>query len=108
MKENLKELSEIVAKANDLFFERNKTVDTLMGIMDKTLRQQGMKADAITIDCVIKNKKIVLLLHDEKPNSVNVTLGDKTGVIYSSVQLELNDVTIEHMLQIMEENFITS
>ncbi len=58
MKESLKELSEIVAKANDIFYDRNKNVDTLMGIMDKTLRKQGMNADAITIDCIAVNKKI--------------------------------------------------
>jgi hypothetical protein len=52
MKTTLNNLSEIVAKANDLFFNKFDTVDTIMGIMDKTLRKQGMKADAITIDCI--------------------------------------------------------
>jgi hypothetical protein len=65
MKSKLKKLSEIVAKANDLFYSKFDNIDTLMGIMDKTLRNQGMRADAITIDCIALDKKIVMLIHDD-------------------------------------------
>jgi len=108
MKETLKELSEIVAQANDLFYERNKSVDTLMGIMDKTLRKQGMNADAITIDCIASNKKIVLVLHDSKPDLVDIALGDKTGEIHSSKVHVLKDVSITQLLDIMEVNFLNA
>ncbi|WP_019027428.1 hypothetical protein [Colwellia piezophila] len=106
MKESLSNLSEIVAKANDLFFERNKNVDTLMGIMDKTLRKQGMSADAITIDCISMNKKIVLVLHDSKPELVDIAFGDKAGVIHSSTELVLKELSINQIVEMMEENFI--
>jgi len=105
MKESLNALSEIVAKANDLFFERNKNIDTLMGIMDKTLRKQGMAADAITIDCIAMDKKIVLVLHDSKPESVDIALGNKAGDIHSSAEHVLKDMTIEYVLAMMEDNF---
>ena len=106
MKESLKELSEIVAKANDIFYDRNKKVDTLMGIMDKTLRKQGMNADAITIDCIAVNKKIVLVLHDSKPDLVDIALGDKVGVVHSSTEYELKNVNIVQILDMMEKNFL--
>lgn len=106
MKETLSNLSEIVAKANDLFFERHKSIDTLMGIMDKTLRKQGMAADAITVDCLSIDKKIVLLLHDDKPDTVDIALGDKAGAIFSSEQQQLSEMTVERMLALMELNFI--
>lgn len=105
MKDTLKALSEIVANANDLFYERNKSVDTVMGIMDKTLRKQGMSADAITIDCISQNKKIVLVLHDSKPDFVDIALGDKAGVIHSSAKHLLKDINISHILEMMEDNF---
>ena len=108
MKETLKELSEIVAQANDIFYERYKSVDTLMGIMDKTLRKQGMNADAITIDCISIDKKIVLVLHDSKPDLVDIALGDKTGEIHSSKEYVLKDVSISQILEIMEINFINT
>ncbi|PKG81690.1 hypothetical protein CXF85_17095 [Colwellia sp. 75C3] len=106
MKETLKELSEIVAQANDIFFERHKNVDTLMGIMDKTLRKQGMNADAITIDCIAINKKIVLVLHDSKPDLVDIALGDKAGDVHSSSEHVLKDVSISQIITMMEENFL--
>ncbi|MFQ3264323.1 MAG: transcription antitermination factor NusA-like protein [Colwellia sp.] len=106
MKETLKKLSEIVAQANDIFYERNKSVDTLMGIMDKTLRKQGMQADAITIDCIATDKKIVLVLHDSKPDLVDIALGDKAGVVDSASEHLLKDVTIIQIIAMMEENFL--
>jgi len=107
MKDSLKSLSEIVANANDQFFQRNKNLDTLMGIMDKNLRKQGMNADAITIDCIAVNKKLVLVLHDSKPTVVDIALGDKEGVVHSSAEYELSGVTISSVLKLMEDNFLT-
>ncbi len=89
MKSTLHNVSEIVARANDMFYKKFDNIDTLMGIMDKTLRNQGMKADAITIDCIALDKKIVILIHDEKPNSVDIALGNKKGDIYSSLEYEI-------------------
>jgi len=106
MNKKLKQVSEIVAQANDSFFERNKNIDTLMGIMDKTLRKQGMPADAITIDCISLDKKIVFLLHDAKPNSVNIALGNKAGEIESSSDHELAQLSITSVLALLEDTFI--
>lgn len=107
MKSTLNNLSEIVAKANDLFYSKFDNIDTLMGIMDKTLRNQGMKADAITIDCIALDKKIVILIHDEKPDFVNIALGNKEGEIYSSSEYKLTKLSEAAILEIMEVNFIT-
>ena len=57
MKEPLKTVAELVAQANDQFNSQYQ-VDTLLGILDKTLRQQGMASDAVTIDCFAQNKKL--------------------------------------------------
>ncbi|MBL1319838.1 MAG: hypothetical protein COA63_002080 [Methylophaga sp.] len=105
MNSKLQDLSEIVARANDLFYSKVEHIDTLMGIMDKTLRKQGMKADAITIDCVVLDKKIVLLLHDDKPDVVSITLGNKEGEIYSSSEYELAQVSEAFIMEIMQVNF---
>lgn len=102
----LKKLSEIVARANDLFYSKFEHIDTLMGIMDKTLRAQGLKADAITIDCISQDKKIVFLMHDDKPNIVGIALGNKEGDIHSSSQYELAEISEAVIVEIMEVNFI--
>ena len=107
MKKALQNLSEIVAKANDVFYSKFDHVDTLMGIMDKTLRNQGIRADAITIDCIALDKKIVILLHDDKPDVVNIALGNKEGDIYSSSEYELAKLSETALVEIMETNFIS-
>ena len=106
MKKALQNLSAIVAKANDVFYSKFEHVDTLMGIMDKTLRNQGIRADAITIDCIALDKKIVILLHDDKPDVVNIALGNKEGDIYSSSEYELAELSEAAIVEIMETNFI--
>jgi len=107
MKRKLQNLSEIVARANDVFYSKFDNIGTLMGIMDKTLRNQGIKADAITIDCIALDKKIVLLLHDDKPDVVDIALGNKEGDIYSSSEYELVKISETVIVGIMEENFIS-
>jgi hypothetical protein len=107
MNSTLKILSEIVAQANDLFYNKFENIDTLMGIMDKSLRKQGLKADAITIDCISQNKKIVVLIHDEKPDVVEIALGNKEGDIYSSSEYAINELSEAIIVEIMELNFIS-
>lgn len=106
MNNRLQQLAEVVAKANDIFFEKYQNVDTLMGIMDKTLRQQGMATDAVTIDCITLDKKIVLLVHDNKPDVIDVALGNKAGEIFSSSQHPNSALCHTTILRIMEKNFI--
>ncbi|MDH5357577.1 MAG: hypothetical protein OEW63_03000, partial [Gammaproteobacteria bacterium] len=103
----LQNLSEIVARANDAFYSKFDNVDTLMGVMDKALRNQGIKADAITIDCIALDKKIVILLHDDKPDAVDIALGNKEGDIYSSSEYELIKISEAVIVGIMESNFIS-
>jgi len=108
MRETLKTVSEVIAKANDTFYSKHTKVDTLIGIIDKALRNQGMNADAVTIDAPTLDKKIVYLLHDEKPNTVDVAFGNKDGDINASSVIELSNVTQESVLQMMELNFLAS
>lgn len=106
MKSKLIHLSEMVAKANDQFSSNFDSIDTLMGIMDKTLRNKGMAADAITIDCKSQNKKIVLLIHDAKPDVVEIALGNKAGDIYSSSEYACNELSAAVIEEVMATNFL--
>ncbi|NQY27043.1 MAG: hypothetical protein HRT92_07680 [Piscirickettsiaceae bacterium] len=107
MKSKLQQLSEMVAKAIDVFESKSENIDTIMGIIDKSLRNQGMKADAITIDCIALDKKIVILLHDDEPDEVDIALGNKEGDIYSSSKYQLAKISETVIVGIMEVNFIS-
>jgi len=106
MKPTLKNLSEIVASASDLFYVKFENINTVMGIMDKNLRNQGIKADAITIDCIEQDKKIVLLIHDDKPSVVSIALGNKAGDIHSSSEYAVSEISEAVVVEIMEENLV--
>lgn len=105
MTPQIKALSEIIAQANDLFYEENKKYDTVIGIMDKVLRTQGMNADAISIDCIPLNKKIVFLIHDDKPHLVDIAFGNKSGEITSSLQPQLTEVTVSQVVEYLNQFF---
>jgi hypothetical protein len=106
MNSTLKKLSETIAEANDVFDARYKDVDTMLGIMDQALRKQGINADAVTIDCLRLNKKIVFLLHDDKPDFVDIAFGNKEGDIQSSSEYDLNQISVEKVIGVMEDNFL--
>jgi len=106
MTPTLNALAEVIAKANDQFAEKHQTVDTVIGIMDKGLRQQGMAAEALTIDAVTLDKKIVLLVRDETLDVVEVALGNRAGDIFSSEQYENTRLNVELVSTIMEGYFL--
>lgn len=108
MNATLKNLSEIVASANDLLYARFKNINTIMGIMDQNLRHQGIHADAITIDCLALDKKIVIFIHDAKPNTVDIALGNKAGDIHSCTTHAISDISETFMLQLMQASFMAS
>jgi hypothetical protein len=53
------------------------------------------------------HKKIVTLIHDDKPDVVNIALGNKDGDIYSSSEYELVKKPETIIVVIMEANFIS-
>lgn len=107
MTPKLKDLSEIIAAANDAFFNLYTDINTSIGIMDKVLRQQGMNSDAVIINCITNNKKIVFLLHDEKPETVDVALGNNGGDVETSKQYNLAELDVKKTLDIMKENLVS-
>ncbi|WP_448212251.1 hypothetical protein [Colwellia sp. MEBiC06753] len=106
MTPKLNAMAEVVAKANDQFMDKHKLVNTLMGIIDKNLRKQGMAADAITIDAVELDKKIVFLLRDLDQESVEVALGNKAGEIFSTQQYLIKSLDVAAVVTLFEQNFL--
>lgn len=106
MKITLKDMSEIVAQASDLFIEKHKNISTAMGIIDQALRKQGIPADGVIIDCLVQKKKVVFFLHDSKPDSVEVAFGNKEGDIFSSCEYLRKDLGVHKILGILEESFV--
>jgi len=107
MTPKLEAFAERVAQANDQLMEKHQLVNTLMGIMDKALRQQGLAADAVTIDAVELDKKVVFLLRDQDDSCVEVALGNKAGEIFQTQQFPLSDLKTEIIVQILEDTLLS-
>ncbi|REL35912.1 hypothetical protein [Thalassotalea euphylliae] len=107
MSPKLSAFAEVIAKANDALMAKHQRLDTLMGIIDKTLRQQGMAADAITIDAPSLDKKIVFLLPDIEPEQVEVAYGNKAGDIHRKERVAIVSLDIEQAQSMMESYFFT-
>lgn len=56
-------------------FQRDfKDIDPVVGIM-RSLRDSGFAADAMTIDCMRSGKRIICILHDDNPDTVDYQFG---------------------------------
>ena len=106
MKPRLKEVSDIIAQANDQFYAKHSGIDTILGLIDKALRSQGMHADAVTIDVAGHDIKMVFLIHDHKPDSVDMALGNKAGDISHSSTIPNDTLSIHYVVQLMEQYFL--
>lgn len=65
----LKALTEMMTNVADQI-KLTLNVTLLVGISHK-LRAMGIPADTITIDCLKSNKRILIVLHDQQPYTVN-------------------------------------
>lgn len=101
-------MSEVVASAVDLFSIKFNNIGPIMGLIDKGLRKQGVEADAVTIDCIALDKKIVILIHDDKPDVVGIALGNKDGDVYSTSDHAIVDISEDFILETMEDYFVLS
>ncbi len=59
-------LSEIVSDAHAKIQQDFADINPVIGVM-QGMRKMGIPADVITIDCLVTNKRILVILHDEHP-----------------------------------------
>ena len=64
--EPLKRLSELASDAHARLQKECADINPVVGIR-RGMRDNGIPADAMTIDCLASGKRIVLVLHDHKP-----------------------------------------
>lgn len=103
----LQTIAQIIAAGNDVFNQKHPSVITQMGIIDKTFRNKGIPADAVTIENKAANLKIIFFIHDEKPGVITITIGDKEGNIFSNKEVNNSDLSEESVSSIFSDNLLT-
>ena len=66
----LKTLCDNVTEAHTRIQTDFKDINPVVGVSQK-MRDIGVPADAMTIDCLKTGKRIILVLHDQQPDIVN-------------------------------------
>jgi hypothetical protein len=69
-------LSDIAGAAQTKIQQDFTDINPVIGL-NSGLRQNGFAADIITIDCLLSGKRVMLLLHDDKPEEVAYQFGYK-------------------------------
>ncbi len=62
-------LSDIASEAQRNIQQMHASIEPVIGIRQQ-MRQQGIPADVLTIDCNSRQKRITLICHDEQPQQV--------------------------------------
>lgn len=65
----LKTLSDIVTDAHARIQASRTDINPVVGLR-RGMRESGVPADALTIDCLQSGRRIVLILHDQHPDAV--------------------------------------
>lgn len=70
---NLKTLCDLTTEAHTRIQQDFKHINPVVGV-SKKMRDIGVPADAMTIDCLSTGKRIIIILHDQEPDIVNYQL----------------------------------
>jgi hypothetical protein len=60
-------LSEIASEAHAKIQQDFVDINPVIGVM-QGMRKMGIPADVLTIDCLVTNKRILIILHDGHPD----------------------------------------
>lgn len=66
-------LCDIATEAHSWIQRDFKEINPIVGVNQK-MRENGVPADAMTIDCLKSRKRIILILHDQHPDIISYQL----------------------------------
>jgi hypothetical protein len=70
----LEALSEHITSAHARIQQQHEDINPVVGV-NRQMRKSGIPADAMTIDCLKTNRRILIILHDEQPDIVHYQFG---------------------------------
>ncbi|MBW4934098.1 hypothetical protein [Marinobacter sp. F4206] len=101
----LKALSDMASDAHTRIQAAHEHINPVVEVR-RGMRDAGIPADVMTIDCLRTRRRINLILHDEQPGSLLyqfVTIEDEVGDSFQSMALA--DVTIQTLVDWMQDYF---
>lgn len=70
IEDQLSKLCDLASEALNFIQRDFKHLNPVIGV-NRNMRDRGIPADAVTIDCLKSGKRIIIILHDHQPTMVN-------------------------------------
>jgi hypothetical protein len=104
---NLHKLCDIATEAHTRFQNEIKDIDPIVGV-SKSMRASGVPADVMTIDCLKNGKRIILILHDDKPDTINYQFAWRDRDYDNEfTEISFDDLTESVFLDWMKRYFVS-
>lgn len=103
--EPLKTLSDMASDAHARIQAAHQHINPVVEVR-RGMRDSGIPADVMTIDCLRTRRRITLILHDGQPGMVLyqfVTMDDEVGNDFK--QMPLSDVDVDTLFDWMQDYF---
>lgn len=101
----LKPLSDMAGEAHARIQQAHQHINPVVGVR-RGMREIGIPADAMTIDCLRTGRRIILILHDQEPGQLLyqfVTIDEDIGSEFQ--RMPLGDVSTDTLFLWMEDYF---
>lgn len=103
---NLHGLCDTVTEAHTRFQLEIADIDPIVGV-SQNMRTNGVPADAVTIDCLKNDRRIILILHDEHPDLINYQFAWRSRDPENNfTQASVDDVTADTIFEWMKSYFV--
>ncbi|MEQ6884762.1 hypothetical protein [Salicola sp. Rm-C-2C1-2] len=101
----LKVLSDLASEAHARIQQAHEHINPVVEVR-QGMRDSGIPADVMTIDCLRTRRRIVLILHDEQPGTLLfefIGLDEEPGGPFRSIPL--NEVDTDTLFDWMQDYF---
>lgn len=101
----LKTLSDMASDAHARIQAAHQSINPVIGVR-RGMRDVGIPADAMSIDCLRTQRRIMLILHDGKPGTLLyqfVTIEEEAGDDFQ--RMALANVKVQTLFDWMQEYF---
>ncbi|MBT5230493.1 MAG: hypothetical protein HOM11_09490 [Methylococcales bacterium] len=105
MNKQLSDLCDLATEAHTQIQQNFKEIDPVVGV-SHNMRENGVPADVMTIDCLKSGKRIIIVLHDQAPDSISYQFSYKEkdpGSVFE--QVLLSELTVKQMYDWMSSYF---
>ena len=104
-KDPLKALSDMASDAHARIQISHEHINPVIEVR-RSMRDAGIPADVMTIDCLRTRRRITLILHDQQPGVLLyqfITMAEEVGNDFQS--MPLSELSTDKLFQWMEEYF---